>query len=190
MVPHNSVKRLPCFLQVIAEYKEICAAEDVELDQLNRSKDQILANSLVTEADEEGIARYEKMYGIAPKDDILEDRRFRILAYLSSDLPYTRWSLLRKLESACGQGNVSVTVIPNEYKLVVRVALAAASQYNTVYEVIQKMLPCNMILDYDLIYNQHILFEGFTHAQMAEYTHHALRTQYFTDTEGGSDSGN
>ena len=60
----------------IREMKEICNAEQPEIDNINKEIDRLLANRFISKADEHGIARFEKELGIIPAaGQSLEDRR-------------------------------------------------------------------------------------------------------------------
>lgn len=161
----------------IEEIKEIIKALEPEFEVLGENSYKVLDNMFLSKLDEDGCARYESMLGIMPRDnDTLEDRRFRIMTLYKGDTPYTMISLKRKLEELCGTENVEITLDAANYKIKILIGLSAQSQYDAAYDVITKLLPCNMALTYSLKYNRHSMAGSFTHAQLAAYTHQQIRT--------------
>ena len=168
-------------LKSIAEIQEIINALQPEFEAFGDNIYKVLGNMFLADLDEDGCARYETMLGIKPKgDDTVEDRRFRILTLYKSDTPYTIISLRRKLEELCGAENVYITLDAANYSIEIMIGLASKNQFDAAYEVITKMLPCNIALDYGLKYNQHSTLAKYTHAQLAEFTHEQLRSYVLT----------
>lgn len=162
----------------LAEMREIIKAVDAELDNVRTEQARILNNFFIQTADETAISRYEKMLGILPKaSETLNDRRFRLLTLYKGDLPYTYLALKHELEDIVGAENLEMTLDPAACTLEVYIGLAVRSQYDTVYDIVKKMLPANIALTYSLKYNQHGTLAKHTHAQLAELTHYQLRNQ-------------
>ena len=160
----------------IAEIKEIIKALQPEFETLGDNIYKVLGSMFLLDLDEDGCTRHETMLGIKPReDDTLEDRRFRILTLYKSDTPYTMISLRRKLEELCGAENVEVVLDEGNYYIEVWIGLASKNQLDAAYSIINKMLPCNIQLNYSLKYNQHSTLAGYTHGQLSEFTHEQLR---------------
>lgn len=71
---------LPEVVKQIKEMQAITAAEQPEFDLIEATIEQILANALITTADEHGIEKFEKELGIEPtKEQTLEERRIAIM---------------------------------------------------------------------------------------------------------------
>ena len=71
---------LPEVVKQIKEMQAITAAEQPEFDLIEATIEQILANTLITTADEHGIEKFEKELGIEPKkEQTLEERRIAIM---------------------------------------------------------------------------------------------------------------
>lgn len=162
----------------IEEIKEIIKALEPEFEALGENGYKVLDNMFLSKLDEDGCARYESMLGIMPRDnDTLEDRRFRLLTLYKGDLPYTYLALKHELEDIVGAENLEMTLDYAACTLEVYIGLAVRSQYDTVYDIVKKMLPANIALTYSLKYNQHSTLTKYTHAQLAELTHYQIRNQ-------------
>lgn len=162
----------------LEEMQEIIKAVDAELDNVRAEQTRILNNFFIQTADETAISRYEKMLDIFPKaSETLNDRRFRLLTLYKGDLPYTYLALKHELEDIVGVEDLEMTLGPAACTLEVYIGLSVRSQYDTVYDIIKKMLPANIALTYSLKYNQHSTLAKYTHVQLAELTHYQVRNQ-------------
>ena len=43
--------------------------------------------------------------------------------------------------------------------------------------MLNRVVPANMVIDLDLLYNQHSDFDGLTHEELSVYTHQQLRDE-------------
>lgn len=117
------INYLPFVVRDYAEFKGITGAEQPEFELAWAAADDLLSNQFIHTAGNLGLSRWEKILEITPKGtDTLNDRRFRILARLNEELPYTLPQLRVILESLCGPGNFSADV--TDYTLLVKVGVA------------------------------------------------------------------
>lgn len=71
---------LPPIVKKIRELQEICAAEQPNFDEAEKEIENILCRVFVSQADEKGIMRFEKVYRITPSpEETIEQRRVNIL---------------------------------------------------------------------------------------------------------------
>lgn len=95
---------LPQLIARMPEYQNISASEDITLESLWEQLDRKLANDYFDTADEDGIARFEKLLGITPSpSDSLEVRRLRVKIQWLNMVPYTLNTLRRKLDGLLGK---------------------------------------------------------------------------------------
>lgn len=74
------VDYLPPIVKKIREMRAICAAEQPFFDEAEKEIENILCRVFVSQADEKGIVRFEKVYGITPSpEESIEQRRVNIL---------------------------------------------------------------------------------------------------------------
>jgi len=174
----NILNYLPDFIKEFREFKMLAEAENPELLTIRETFDNVMHDQFVKDSTENGVKSWEKILKISPKgSDMLEDRKFRILASLNEKLPYTYIKLEQLLASLCGDMGYSLKLLNNAYTLVVRVALTAKSNFEEVKKLLQRTIPANMIIDLSLLYNQHLLLKDYTNVSLSNYTYEQLRSE-------------
>ena len=174
------INYLPEVIKGIREYKAIMTVEQPEFEGGWAQAEYALQESILISATEYGLSRWEAMIGISPKaTETLDERRFRIISLISSDMPYTYRQLEALLANLCGDAGYEIDLDHGNYSILVKVALTARNNYEATQELLEKILPANLILSMTLMYNQHVHFTGMTHADMAAYTHHGIRNEVF-----------
>lgn len=167
---------LPEVITVIREFQAIATAEDPELTDLWTEIEHAYSDQYVADATENGVERYESILEIVPKaTDTLDERKFRIQAKYNEQLPYTYRAMLQRLDTLCGADGYTVALDVPGHKVTVRIRIIAQSNIDAVDEMLESIVPMNMILDLDLLYNKHSQLAAYTHAQLAAYTHDELR---------------
>lgn len=172
------INYLPYVVRDYAEFQGITGAEQPEFETAWAAADDLLANQFIKTAGNLGLSRWEKILGITPKGtDTLDDRRFRVLARLNEELPYTLPQLRAILETLCGAGNYSAEVEEGTYQLVVKIGLAAKNNFSDVDSLLNRVVPENMVITLLQLYNTHDKLGRFTHAQLSAFTHDQLRNE-------------
>lgn len=172
---------LPPVLSGVYEMQGLAQGENGELNRLWQGLEDLTNDQFVESATENGVSRWESMLKIAPKaTDTLTERKLNILVKLSGQHSYTLTVLDQQLETICGTGNYTVTVDYGAYTLSVRIALASASNYEAVKDLLERVIPVNMIIDLSLLYHQYGDYMDYTHTQLAPYTHQQLREEEIT----------
>lgn len=167
---------LPEYLKEYYEIKEIMKTESEELDNIKLQHEQAVDDRFVISCGIYGASRFEKMLGIMPLlDDSLETRKFRILSKQSISTPYNYIFLMRQLEMLCGNNNYYLEMDFAMQTLNVKIGLVSKNMLDSVKEIIFTVVPCNILVSVDLLYNQHKLLGNYTHKQLASYTHKQLR---------------
>jgi len=174
----NILEYLPNVIREIKEMQAHASAEYPELSNLWDGKDNAYNDQFLYSMTENGISRWEKMLKISPMGtDTLEDRRFRIINRLNAQLPYTIKMLHSHLIQMCGADGYVMSYDKDTWTLTIKIALVSKKQYNEVLDLVNQMIPMNIILDYDLLYNSHEVLSAFTHEQLSGYTYGALRNE-------------
>lgn len=175
---------LPSILLKTYEFPLLCDTEQREFDRLNTAADAVLDAQFISTAGETAIARYEKIFGITPMDtDTLAERRFKVLAKINAQLPFSVRRLRQQLETLCGADGYKLELDGDRYTLTVKVALTAKRNQQAVEELLADIVPANMVCTTSLLYNQHADLTRFTHAQLAALTHFAIREEVLPDGE-------
>lgn len=172
---------LPQTLQGIQEFTQITKTEQKEADGLWAEFGHALDDVSIVTATPEGLARYEEPLGILPKTTATPDeRRFVLLARYNEQLPYTRRILEQRLEALCGVNGYSVDVDPTEKTIRVLVARTARTNFDEVAALLERVIPCNMMIYLSIKYNQHTTFGDYTHEELSAHTHYDLRNEVLT----------
>ena len=174
---------LPEVLKTYAEFKEIARVEQYQVSELWDAIDDLLKEAFITDESEIGASRWETILEIEPFDtDTLEFRNFRIHARLLEDKPYTYRTLCKQLSALCGEDGYTIQLDNDAYTLLVRVALKSKQFRNEAEKMLDRVVPLNLILDVDLMYNTHRIIKdtGLTRGQLGAYTHGGLREEPFT----------
>lgn len=175
---------LPSILLKTYEFPLLCNTEQREFDRLNTAVDEVLDAQFVSTAGERGIKRYEQIFSIVPQDtDTLDERRFRVLAKINAQLPFSIRRLRQQLATLCGEDGYKLELDGGRYTLTVKVALTAKRNQQAVEELLANIVPANMVCTTSLLYNQHADLTRFTHAQLALLTHFEIREEVLPDGE-------
>lgn len=175
---------LPSILLKTYEFPLLCDTEQREFNRLNTAVDEVLDAQFVSTAGERGIERYEQIFSIVPQDtDTLDERRFRVLAKINAQLPFSVRRLRQQLETLCGADGYRMEIDGGKYTLTVKVALTAKRNQQAVEELLADIVPANMVCTTSLLYNQHADLTRFTHAQLALLTHFEIREEVLPDGE-------
>ena len=174
----NMMRKVPDVLKNVREIKALINTQNDEMNLLSAALALYLNNTFVDSADEYGIDRWETILEILPKlTDTLDERRFRVLSRINEQLPFTLRSLEQQLSTLCGPKGYTVELLNEQYLLKIRVELTAKSKLEDVRALLNRIVPANMIIDLDLLYNQHSDFAGLTHKELSSYTHKQLRDE-------------
>lgn len=175
---------LPPILLKTYEFPLLCDTEQPEIDRLHDAADAVLDAQFLSTAGEYATQRYEKIFGVVPQDtDTLDERRFKVLTRINTQLPFSVRRLRQQLETLCGADGYKLELDGDRYTLTVKVALTAKRNQQAVEELLADIVPANMVCTTSLLYNQHADLTRFTHAQLALLTHFEIREEVLPDGE-------
>ncbi len=168
----------PDILKNVTEMRAIMNAETPLIQAVWDACESCMNDQFISEATENGIARREKMLDITPyATDTLADRRFRLLSRYNENTPYTRKSLVNMLETLCGKDGYQLTILTSEFTVKVRVALTVRKQTDSVRELLERILPYNMVFSVELLYNIWQQFKSYTWAETEKFTWTELKEE-------------
>lgn len=169
---------LPGIMRELEEFKQIMTAEQKQVDELWKFIYGLLDEAFVDTAKDIGLKRWESILNITPLDtDTSEVRRMRIHAKMLEDAPYTWNSLRQMLGGLCGEDGYTLELKAKEYILVIKVALTSKKLKNEVEAMAERVVPANLILDIDLLYNTYDLLKDITWEQAGKKTYQELRDE-------------
>ena len=146
----NLIKYMPPCLKEVREFKEIFGAEDIQIEKLNNQINSMLREVIVKTAEDYGLRRYEKIYGITRPAETLEARRMAILLKMNNRVAYTYKWLIQTLNEAIGAENYKITTDFNNYKMNIEIALNYTEAAELLKNDLVKQMPANIELDYRL----------------------------------------
>lgn len=160
------------------DFQEIAKGENPEFATLWEAVERFITDCFVHSATEWAIERWERIFGIETYPaDTLDQRRARILAAGTRNLPYTMRALLRMLNAMLGDRNYSATVNSVTSTLTVLVNIHFAHQINDVRQLLDAVVPANLAIEIGNLYSTHERLTGYTHGQLAAYTHKYIQEQ-------------
>ena len=158
----------------INEIRELYAVNDEQEVELQQQIEKTESNMQISSMDIDMCRIIEKEMGLKGQDDdIVNEKRFRILGMENEQTPYTLATLKRRLEQIVGKGMVEISVLDSTVK--VRVALTQKKTIDFVKNVLEDIVPLDMLIDADVMWNTHSMLSSYTHAQLKEHTHAELK---------------
>lgn len=174
----NIESYFPDLLKEVREFQKLAEAENPELLFLWDELGAVLDNQFIDTAMQMGVARREKMLKISPKaTDTLEERKFRLIARYNENIPYTLRALHGQLSILCGENGYRLEVNYGAFTLKTKLELTNRKNVEAVGGMLERIVPMNMLLKVELLYNQHQLLRKLTHEEMRVYNHLDLREE-------------
>lgn len=176
------INYLPPYMQEYLEIKAIMSAEQPEIDALWSSVEKAFADQFIMDATEYGVMRWESMLNISPKaTETLDERKFRILARLNQELPYTLTRLHEILTTLCGANRFVIDLEANKYHITIKLGVGNHNKYAEVENLLYKMLPANLTRAISIMYNTHRAVGLCRHMDLAAFTHEQVRNEVLTN---------
>ena len=87
-----------------AEFQQIAVALNPEFNRLAECIRRILQDAFILDATEPGVQRWETMLNLVPGvDDTLDERKVRVLTYLTVNVPYSTRVVKQMIASFAGE---------------------------------------------------------------------------------------
>jgi hypothetical protein len=167
-------------MQTYGEIEQIMKVEQTRVEALWETVRNLLNEAFVSDESKIGAARWESILDITPLDtDTLQLRNFRIQGRLIEDLPYTYRTLNNQIKALCGEDGYEINLNGDEFFLSVKVALTTKKMKSEVERLCERVVPLNLFLDVDLMYNTHGLLQPYTHGYLHSFTHQQIRDEPF-----------
>lgn len=177
----------PDVIMNIKEMQVIFDITDKMAELLDKEAEKLENNIFITSACEEKIAKMEKILKIEKLDtDTLEDRRFRVKSRILSKLPYTYRVLKRQLDALCGAEDYVLNVDVENEIVTCLIELRRKTMFESVREVLEDIVPLNMVIELNLRYNQYGLLKKYTYGMLNKYTWKQLREEALEENAGNS----
>lgn len=173
---------LPPILLKTYEFPLLCETEQPEIDRLHDAADAVLDAQFLSTAGEYAIQRYEKIFGVVPQDtDTLDERRFKVLTRINTQLPFSVRRLRQQLATLCGADGYKLEVNGGVYTLTVKVALTAKRNRQAVEELLADIVPANMVCTTSLLYNTWEQIKRLTWGELKKLTWREIKEEVLPD---------
>lgn len=125
-----------------------------------------------------GIGRWEELLQIAGRDSLsLEERRRLVLLRLNEQLPFTISRLRELLAANVPAGEYVLTLDHAAYTLHVFLELSSKGCAPALRELLRRVLPANLQVDLQLLYNTYGRLGQYKHAELAGLRHWEIREE-------------
>ncbi|MBQ6165241.1 MAG: hypothetical protein IJK23_12265 [Clostridia bacterium] len=133
---------------------------------------------LSEQIDYTGAIRWANALRVYSPGKTREELLFSVRSLLEERRPYNLSELKRMLNKLVGpEGeSYSLTVDVPGRRITVKLALAGASAYNDTVKLLQRIIPAQLILNVQIMYNRYSAYVGMTHGEMHGKTHQKLRS--------------
>lgn len=174
----NMHEYIPKPLEDVREIKEITTVETVTVKKEWQATEDLMNDQFIVRATEKGISDRERPLKIVPlPTDTLEDRRFRLLTRYVESLPYTRRALMSMLEAICGTGGYEIWFYTSQFTVRVRLGLTVKNQIDEVEAMLERVVPCNMVIFVEVHWNTWGQFEPYTWGSLKTKTWKQMREE-------------
>ena len=171
------IEHLPPRLQMVAEYRALCAAVEEELTALRAGVESVRRNLVISTAEEEGLSRFEGQLGLSGGGSF-SDRRAALLAR-AIELPYSVQTLENRLRIMVGEHGYRIQFDGRALKVLI--SLEAKGAYRAVCETLRAIVPSNIPITVEVKLTTHRELVGFTHKTLSEYTYEEIRNEVATN---------
>lgn len=161
----------PDVMKDVLEFQELPKMINPEFDLIREAQERKLRNQYIFSCDEEGITDYEKRMKITPLPTAtLEDRQMSVFVAWNSSTPFTERKLISMLDALLGRDYYTLTITLNEYRVHVLLQLEVKGLKKTVEDLLDKIVPENMVLEVQLRGNTYGNLKewGYTYGELED----------------------
>lgn len=169
---------LPPVALQIQEVAQVLSVEQPFFAAAWRGVEQALLEQLIMQAGEYGISRWESLLQTGGRQSLsLAERRRAVLLRLNEQLPFTISRLRQLLAANLPEGEYVLTLDTAAYTLHVFLELSSKAYAPALRELLRRVVPANLLLDLQLLFNTHGRLAGYTHRELAALRHWEMREE-------------
>lgn len=137
----------PSYYDDVLEFHEIAKTESIELDEMQRTLQQLLDDQFVMTSRERAVKRREQMLNIQadPSAESLDFRKKRIINRYSTKPPFTAGYLQERLDFLVGPGRAMTSIDVQRFVVSVTAAVTDASVFKEIEYTVKTTKPANMV---------------------------------------------
>lgn len=140
----NLIDYLPSYLHGFREIKEIANTEQVEIENAWNCTGYAFDDQYVYTATLNGVKHIEKILGIYPTTDNLNERKNKIILRLSERLQYTTEYLKNYLTNVCGNDGFYLLIDNENYRVTVKLSNNDINKQD-ILDSLNRIIPCNLV---------------------------------------------
>lgn len=169
---------LPPVALQIQNIAQVLAVEQPIFATAWRKLETVLLEEMIMQAGSYGIGRWEELLQIAGRESLsLEERRRLVLLRLNEQLPFTISRLRELLAANVPEGEYVLTLDHAAYTLHVFLSLSSKGCAPALRELLRRVIPANLQVDLQLLYNTYGRLARCKHADLAKLRHWEIREE-------------
>lgn len=168
-------EQLPPFFQGIREFSAVFQAVSGELDLLRGEIRQTKENFFVETANEAGLQRMAKSLRLEGNGE--ENLRFALRAACLEKRPYTMCMLENAMNTLLSPADYTLSREISSGVIKLCADLGERTQWEAVRHFLDKILPADMKIESEALYNTHQVLSGRTHEELSEMIHDEVRSE-------------
>ena len=147
-------------------------------ESLWQALDRALDDQFAGTAGDYALTRWEHMLDISARaTETLDERRSACWPGCASSFPLPCTHSGFSWETLCGAGGFTIELFSGNNALRVRAPLALRNYQEDIRDLLERVVPSALWIDFDLERNSHRKLANFTHACLAQYTHEDLENE-------------
>lgn len=171
-------KYYPDVIKDFREFVALASAENPEMSDLWSEIENTMNNQFIQDSDGTGIKKFEKLVDITPyATDTLEERKFRVMAKWNANIPYTERRFIEMLDNLCGEGGYTININRPDHSAIIKVALVSKKNVSAVEDLAERIVPAEMTLSVDLLYNTWGQVKSLTWGALKSLTWHDVKAE-------------
>lgn len=170
-------EKLPPFAQKYREFQKINEAILPELEQVENEQEEIYNAQFILTCSEKYIKLWEESLGIVDGEQYsLEQRRINCINKKNNKLPYNRSKVNNRVYAIVPKEYCQITWGNNFINICVENSYESMKPY--IYELLDGVLPLNMVIYITSRSITHGELKIYRHGQLKGYTHGEIKTLY------------
>ncbi len=181
MTKADLIKLIPYIFHDIREFNEIFSAVASVASKFEEKVKQQETDFYIYSEDisENAVDRLAKSIKTDVSGLSFEDKVFKIKTVLLDKRPYNIPNVKNMISSLCGEDGYTFDMDNDCFSVSVKLDLGRKNQFAAVFELLDKVIPSNMVLNVELLYNLHSDLSDKTHGDLSVMTHEQIRSDVF-----------
>lgn len=179
MTKNDLLELIPEFLRNIREIQAIFGVVAKKLTAYSEKTKQQIGDLFIESDDltEIGVDRLAQSLKIDVVGLDFQDKVFKIKTALLDKRPYNDANIRSMLSSLCGENGYRIEINRADKSVVVGVDLGRKNQFNAVLDLLNNVIPSDMTITVELLYNLYGNLAVYTHGELSSKTHEHLRSE-------------